>query len=110
MEYEGKVINYKPGEALDLAGKNKLLIAAGLGSSSGKAIVDFSYILDYCQKELGYRRGDVSELTYKGIWEEGEWLPKEYQTHDTEVSIEDSTRQFAENLRFYDRLFNDQTK
>jgi hypothetical protein len=90
------------GQVIDLRGRKKVLLAAGVLSRTGDASVQLGNFSRYLRREYGFSKGDFLEATYRGRLSGSEWSPTPYQQADCEVPLAQSTAQIIRQLRWYD--------
>jgi hypothetical protein len=95
--------DWQTGQVIDLRGRKKVLLAAGVMSKTGDARRQFGSFTRYLQREHGYVQGDFLEATYRGSLRGAEWMPQVYQTGDCEAPLAESSGQIVQLLRWYDR-------
>jgi hypothetical protein len=96
------VADWNGGRLISLAGRKKVLWAAGVMSRTGDASAQFRGFQRYLENGHGFSSGDFLELSYRARFSGGEWVPVSYQQADCDVPLERSSAQAAHALRWYD--------
>jgi hypothetical protein len=96
------VTDWLNSQSIDLRGRKKLLLAAGVMSRTGDAARHFRGFSRYLQREHGYSRGDFLEATYHGRGSGADWLPLAYEQTHCEAPLAESSANITRQLRWYD--------
>src|SRR5581483_1974931 len=95
--------DWQSGQLIDLRGRKKVLLAAGVMSRTGDALRQLAGFARYLQREHGFVQGDFLEMTYRGSVRGTEWTPQDYQAADCEVPLAESSARAVQLLEWYDR-------
>ena len=98
----GDFSDWRDGRIVSTRVRNKLILATGIGSTSGDASEKFGFLLRNFRESMGYDRGDFLEVSYLCSNFGGERRPVPYQAgHCNERSIAESVYNVANVLRWY---------
>jgi hypothetical protein len=96
------VADWISSQPIDLRGRKKVLLAAGVLSRTGDAARHLGGFARYLQRNRGFVQGDFLEVTYRGQLSGDDWTPIPYQAMDSEAPLSESTAQVVRQLRWYD--------
>lgn len=97
-----EIADWLPNRQIDLRGRKKVLLAAGLSSRTGDADRQLGSLKRYLIERWGFRRGDFLEATYNGREGPGGWEPVPYAPADAEQPLAASAQQVRQLLCWYD--------
>lgn len=95
------ILDWTGARPIDLRGRKKVLLAAGLASKSGDAARQFASLARLLQREAGFSPGDLLEVTYRGRLAGESWTPLPYAAADCEASLDQVVQATARLLRWY---------
>lgn len=104
------VDDWQAGRRLNTRGRNKIVLAAGMLSRSGEALIRFGGFLRYLTTTQGYDAGDFLEVSYSSIQDVEGWRPIPYGSIDCEADISDVTAHVGRGLRWYRSVLPDDTR
>ena len=93
--------DWHPGRRINLRGRKKVVLAAGMLSRSGEALRQFESFIRYLENNFGYARGDMLEVSYASAPEGDNWRPTPYDSRHCDVSLRDVSAQAGRTLRWY---------
>ncbi|MDP8923262.1 MAG: hypothetical protein M3O34_10365 [Chloroflexota bacterium] len=102
--------DWQLGRRINLRGRKKVVLAAGMLSRSGEALHQFDGFVRYLESNFGYTRGDVLEVSYSSAPEGDDWRPTPYDAHHSHASLRDVSAQAGRTLRWYRALLPDDTE
>src|SRR3954466_6094554 len=83
--------DWQAGRRLSTRGRNKIVLAAGMLSRSGEALLRFGGFLRYLTTSHGYEPGDFLELSYNSMLDADGWRPIPYESVHVEAGLSDIT-------------------
>ena len=104
------VDDWQTGRRLNTRGRNKIVLAAGMLSRSGEALLRFGGFLRYLTTNHGYETGDFLELSYNSMQDARGWRPIPYERTHCEAGLADVTAHLGRGLRWYRSVLPDDTR
>jgi hypothetical protein len=104
------VDDWQTGRRLNTRGRNKVVLAAGMLSRSGEALLRFGGFLRYLTTNHGYETGDFLELSYNSMQDAKGWRPIPYERTHCEAGLADVTAHIGRGLRWYRSVLPDDTR
>jgi len=104
------VDDWQTGRRLNTRGRNKIVLAAGMLSRSGEALLRFGGFLRYLTTNHGYETGDFLELSYNSMQDAKGWRPIPYERTHCEAGLADVTAHIGRGLRWYRSVLPDDTR
>src|SRR5215218_7093905 len=104
------VDDWQTGRRLNTRGRNKIVLAAGMLSRSGEALLRFGGFLRYLTTNYGYEAGDFLELSYNSMLDADGWRPIPYDSTHCEAGLADVTAHIGRGLRWYRSALPDDTR
>jgi hypothetical protein len=101
--------DWQAGRRLNTRGRNKIVLAAGMLSRSGEALMRFDGFIRYLIANHGYETGDFLELSYNSVQDVEGWRPIPYDSIDCEAGLADVTAHIGRGLRWYRSILPDDT-
>jgi hypothetical protein len=102
--------DWQIGRRLSTRGRNKIVLAAGMLSRSGEALLRFDGFLRYLTTQYGYETGDFLELSYNSMQDAEGWRPIPYESTHCESGLADVTAHIGRGLRWYRSVLPDDTR